>query len=189
MPNFQNKEIIRETIESPYRISWARMGKFVLPPLILILATSIWFVYFYIPSKIDLQNQNTFTPETKVATSSAGNNGLIEISKLLSTPKIYSGKDICVTGYYYQAFESSALLDSYDFQKKEIGKASTWLVNETGKNIINDSTGSEAVREIEACGLFETGKSYGHLGSYQNQLTLRKFTPKEESIFLDNSLE
>lgn len=189
MPNFQNKEIVHETIESPYRISWSRVGKFVLPPLILVLATSIWFVHFYIPSKIDPQNQNTFIPETKVATTSAGKNELVEIAELLSNPKNYSGKDICVSGYYYQAFESSALLDSYDFQKKEIGEASTWLVNETGKNIINDSTGSEAVREIEACGLFETGKSYGHLGSYQNQLTLREFTPKEESIFLDSSLE
>ena len=108
MPNFPHRETIHETIESPYRISWTRVCKYVLPPLILILGTFIWFVYFYIPSKIDLQNQNTFIPETKVATSSAEKNELVKIAKLLSNPKKYSGKDICVTGYYYQAFESSA---------------------------------------------------------------------------------
>jgi len=184
MPILQKQEVTHETIESPYRISWVRLGKFVLPPLILILAVAIWFVYFYIPANIDSQNQNTFSPEIKTASPSAGKNGSVELANLLSNPKNYSGKDICVQAYYYQAFESSALLDSYKSQEKEIGKYSTWVVNETGENIIADNTGAEAVREIEACGLFETGKSYGHLGSYQNQLTLKKFTPKGESTLL-----
>lgn len=184
MPNLQKQEITPETIESPYRISWPRLGKFVIPPLVLILATAIWFVYFYIPANIDSQNQNTFSPELKTASPSAGKNESVELTNLLSNPKNYSGKDICVQAYYYQAFESSALLDSYESQEKKIGKYSTWVVNETGKNIIADTTGKEAVREIKACGLFETGESYGHLSAYQNQLTLKKFTPKGESILL-----
>ena len=184
MPILQKQELTHETIESPYRISWTRLGKFVIPPLLLILAVSFWFVYFYIPSNIDSQNQDTFSPEIKTVNPSAGNKGSVELANLLSNPKNYSDKDICVQAYYYQAFESSALLDSYESQEKEIGKYSTWVVNETGKNIIEDTTGAEVVREIEACGLFETGKNYGHLGSYQNQLTLKKFTPKGESTLL-----
>ena len=97
----------------------------------------------------------------KTTKTSGEKNDVINISKLLLNPKNYSGKELCVRGYYYQAFESSALLDSYNYPEKNIGEYSTWVVNETGRDIITENTGSEAVRDIVACGLCETGENYG----------------------------
>ena len=185
MPNLKPKEIAAKEINSPYKISWSRLGKFVTPPILIILSIALWFVHIYIPSNISLQNKDTFIPELKTTKTSEEKSNVINISKLLSNPKNYSGKELCVRGYYYQDFESSALLDSYNYPEKKIGNYSTWVVNETGRDIITESTGSEAVRDVVACGLFETGENYGLIRSYQNQLTLKSFTPKGEAIFLN----
>lgn len=185
MPNLKPKETASKEINSPYEISWSRLGKFVTPPILIILGIALWFVYLYIPSNISLQNKDTFIPEVKTTKTSGEKNDVINISKLLLNPKNYSGKELCVRGYYYQAFESSALLDSYNYPEKNIGEYSTWVVNETGRDIITENTGSEAVRDIVACGLFETGENYGLIKSYQNQLTLKSFTPKGGAIFLN----
>ncbi len=174
MPTSTPADNIHETIESPYRISWVRVGKYVFPLLILVLIIASWFVYVYIPS--NLEQDPVLIPDAKTATSSANTDSTVNVPDVLSNPTEYSGKNICMEGYYYQAFEASALLASFDDQKKEIGEASIWVVNETGENISDSELGGGAVRKIKACGTFQTGESYGHLGVYNHQLTLTSFS-------------
>ncbi|MEX0616829.1 MAG: hypothetical protein WD231_03410 [Candidatus Woykebacteria bacterium] len=66
------KEVSESSIvESPYRISWKRIGKFVIPILLLALAFAIWFMYFYIPPKLEPTDPQTPTPDFEQATESA----------------------------------------------------------------------------------------------------------------------
>ena len=65
------EEVTQETIESPYRISWVRVGRFLIPLLILVLIISFWFLNVYIPSSLDQPKESIFIPDTKVTTSSA----------------------------------------------------------------------------------------------------------------------
>ena len=71
MPGPTVEEIHHETIESPYRLSWKRVGKVIIPLLLIVLAISYWFLYMYIPNKIALPDKPTMIPTIKVATPSA----------------------------------------------------------------------------------------------------------------------
>src|SRR3989344_7188301 len=133
MPDTAPKEITHETIESPYRISWTRLGKIVIPLLLLVLTGALWFDYLYIPSKLKAQGQNIAIPDTSVATTSANKNAPVELMTLISNANKYSNKFICTTAFYHQAPDISVLLESFDEQNKELGETSTWVVNETGK--------------------------------------------------------
>ena len=174
MTNSTPADTSHEIIESPYRISWVGVGKYVIPLLILVLIIALWFVYIYIPS--NLEQDPVLIPDTKTSTSSADKNSTVNLPDVLSKPTEYSGKNFCMEVYYYQAFEASAILNSFDEQKKEVGDADIWVVNETGKDIVDTPLGIVAVTKIKACGTFKTGESYGHLGVYKHQLTLTSFS-------------
>jgi len=184
MPNTAPKEVTNETIESPYRISWIRLGKIVIPLLLLVLTSALWFDYLYIPSKLKDQGQNIAIPDTSVSTTSANKNTPVELTTLLSNANRYSDKFICTTAFYHQASEIIVLMESFDEQKKELGKADIWVVNETGKNIVTTQKNTSSVRKIEVCGKFETGQKYGHLRAYKHQITLTSFTEKGETILI-----
>ena len=59
-----------EIFESPYRISWIRVGKFVIPLALITLAAAYWFTFIYIPSKIEPPKETSVLPDTE-ATASA----------------------------------------------------------------------------------------------------------------------
>ncbi len=71
MPQKGINEPIHEIIESPYRISWTRVGKIILPPLLLVLILSYWFVYIHIPSLIEPSKEPIKIPDIKTASPSA----------------------------------------------------------------------------------------------------------------------
>ncbi len=70
MPGPTVENIQHETIESPYRLAWTRIGKVILPLLFIVLAASYWFVYIYIPAKIEPESPKVISP-TKTASPSA----------------------------------------------------------------------------------------------------------------------
>lgn len=70
MPGATVEDIQHETIESPYRLAWTRVGKVVIPLLLIVLAASYWFIYIYIPAQIEPESPKV-VPTTKIATPSA----------------------------------------------------------------------------------------------------------------------
>lgn len=53
MPESTTEKVQHDTIESPYRISWRRLLKIILPIFVLFFAIAYWFVGIYTPSKIE----------------------------------------------------------------------------------------------------------------------------------------
>jgi hypothetical protein len=71
MPGPTVEELHHETIESPYRLAWKRVGKVVIPILLIVLVAAYWFLYVYIPAQIGPPDKPIMIPTTKIATSSA----------------------------------------------------------------------------------------------------------------------
>ena len=70
MPESTPDKDQHDTIESPYRISWRRVLKIILPIFVLFFAIAYWFVGIYTPSKIEAPN-TVPTPDFQESTSSA----------------------------------------------------------------------------------------------------------------------
>ena len=108
----------------------------------------------------------------------------VPLQNLLNNPEQYSNKRICTEGYFYDAFETSALVKSFDEENKKLEeKPLIWVENETNENILIIIVDKKAVRKLRACGIFETKGGYGHLGSYPYVLKLQNFTTLDEVIY------
>ena len=70
MPESTPEKEQHDTIESPYRISWRRLLKIILPIFVLFFAIAYWFVGIYTPSKIEAPTTIP-TPDFQEATQSA----------------------------------------------------------------------------------------------------------------------
>ena len=70
MPESTPEKEQHDTIESPYRISWRRLLKIILPIFVLFFAIAYWFVGIYTPSKI-LAPTTIPTPDFQESTLSA----------------------------------------------------------------------------------------------------------------------
>jgi len=77
MPESTPDKDQHDTIESPYRISWRRLLKIIIPIFVLFFAIAYWFVGIYTPSKIEAPTTvptpdfQEATPSAKTATGSA----------------------------------------------------------------------------------------------------------------------
>ena len=63
------EEVKHEIVESPYRISWVRVGKFIIPLALIMLAAAYWFTFIYIPSKIEPPKETQLIPNTEATPS------------------------------------------------------------------------------------------------------------------------
>ena len=70
MPESTPEKEQHDTIESPYRISWRRLLKIILPIFVLFFAIAYWFVGIYTPSKIT-ESTPIPTPDFQESTLSA----------------------------------------------------------------------------------------------------------------------
>jgi hypothetical protein len=100
----------------------------------------------------------------------------VPIDELLSNPDRYNDRRVCTKGIHAEAFELNAMAASVRDHEGAtyLSGAIIWL---EGADLISssrcfDSATSPPVRfcEARACGVFQTGGSYGHLGGYAHQL-------------------
>ena len=70
MPESTPEKEQHDTIESPYRISWRRLLKIILPIFVLFFAIAYWFVGIYTPSKV-VAPTTIQIPDIQESTSSA----------------------------------------------------------------------------------------------------------------------
>lgn len=112
----------------------------------------------------------------------------VKLKSLLAEPSKYLDKIICTEGIYYEAFESSILVESFDEDEGIAFDKSIWITNTTSKSIVSDlDTSSEsATKKIKVCGKFETGKKYGHLDAYSYRLIIDSFTSLGLTSYISN---
>jgi hypothetical protein len=106
----------------------------------------------------------------------SGHAELLTFAALMAEPQRYAGEYVCIQGVYGLGFEMSGLAastyeeDGYRFLTEPV----IWVAGADVRSR-EDCTRTEADPSIEfcqavACGVFETGGTYGHLGGYDYQL-------------------
>jgi hypothetical protein len=100
----------------------------------------------------------------------------IDFHELVANPQRYSGSEVCTEGVYATGFETSALgISTY-----EVGEAvypsepTIWIegaeIRARGACLQVESLPQAQFCPVEACGIFESGGGFGHLGAYRYQL-------------------
>jgi hypothetical protein len=114
---------------------------------------------------------------SSACTSSPSGPQQVEFSDLVTNPERYDGEAICTEGIYLVAFEVNAMGSGIYTQDEYVylNEPSIWL---EGAEIENQGECFQVEREpganfcpVRACGQFETGGNYGHLGSWEFQLS------------------
>ena len=104
----------------------------------------------------------------------------VDFLKLVSNPPKYHGKVVRTSGWYVDAFETSALGKATDRRGNVtyLVEPSIWIDKSAVKSEA-DCFVTETVPHAKFChaeveGRFEYGASYGHLGAYKYQITTTK---------------
>ena len=133
-----------------------------------------------LPLKIPIIASPSATPATP---SDQMGESSVTLSELLKSPKKYSNQKICTEGVYYDDFETSVLVESFDEEKVFDTQEAIWVKNETEKDILVVVSEKKAVQEIKTCGVFQTGGGFGHLGAYKHRLNLESLTTLGETKY------
>lgn len=159
----ENEHPKPNTIESPYRISWKRIGKFVIPILLVALAVAYWFMFFYLPPKLEPTETTTPTPDFEQATGSA-QTATKSASEKTANWKIYT-----------------SLNNDYSFKYP-----SNWTINKTSVGVTVLCGGSANTCEsADNVDLFEVSKvTYKSIGEYTSK-TKATFTEQSETTLFD----
>jgi hypothetical protein len=130
-----------------------------------------------LPVELELSNpQSTTTaPVTRIS-----------FALLIADPALYNDQIITLTGFWFDGFEIEVLaerLDGSDFAPGNVQPAGTkiWVKNGLPDNVNKllylqpgNPTGYPAhYGKVELTGILEFGGQYGHLNSYQYQLTVQ----------------
>jgi hypothetical protein len=100
----------------------------------------------------------------------------IDFDELVAHPQRYSGSEVCTEGIYATGFETSALGAS----TYEVGEAvyltepTIWIegadIRARGDCLKVEGIPQAQFCPVQACGIFESGGGFGHLGGYRYQL-------------------
>jgi len=109
----------------------------------------------------------------------------INFADLAANPQNYNGKEIAITGYWFDGFEIAVLaekLEETDFPAGNLRPAGIkiWMAGGLPEDIgtklylqENDITGYPAhYGKLKLSGTLEYGEGYGHLNSYAYRLTI-----------------
>ena len=100
----------------------------------------------------------------------------VDIDDLLSSPQSYQGEEICTEGVYASGFEINALGAS-TYQRGDavyLTEPVIWLeraeIRSSADCSSSGTTPPVQFCRVTACGFFEYGGNYGHVGAYDYQL-------------------
>lgn len=112
----------------------------------------------------------------------------VRLVDLLSFGNLYDGKKVCSTGFYIKTPDLEILKVSLEEDRYT---RSTWINNQTGKDIIFSTTSSSSKYVwARLCGSFEShrGSEFGTPSVWNHQLTVEKFQTFGEEKRLEKIL-
>lgn len=112
----------------------------------------------------------------------------VKLVDLLSFGNLYDGKKVCSVGYYVKAPDLEILKVSME---EDRFTRSTWVDNQSGKDIIFSASASSAKYVwAKLCGKFQSqrGGEFGSPSVWNHQLTVEKFETFGEDKRLDKNL-
>ena len=112
----------------------------------------------------------------------------VRLVDLLAFGSLYDGKKICSTGFYVKTPDLEILKVSME---EDRFTRSTWINNQTGKDIIFSTTSSSSKYVwAKLCGSLESHRAgeFGQPSVWNHQLTVEKFETFGEEKRLENNI-
>ena len=112
----------------------------------------------------------------------------VKLVDLLSYGNLYDGKKVCSEGFYVKTPDLEILKVSME---EDRFTRSTWINNQTGRDIIFSTTSSSSKYVwAKLCGSFESHRAgeFGHPSVWNHQLTVEKFETFGEEKRLENNI-
>lgn len=101
---------------------------------------------------------------------------LVEFGELVAHPQRYRGSQVCTEGVYASGFETNALGMSTHKAGEVVylTEPTIWIegaeIRARGDCLEVGGSSQADFCPVEACGIFESGGGFGHLGGYEYQL-------------------
>jgi hypothetical protein len=97
----------------------------------------------------------------------------VKAGDLFSTASLYSGKKVCVNGYYLESAGIPVLKATFD---ADVYRNSAWVINASDKQILIDALGDGKGANVRLCGKFESSRAeFGQSSLWDNQITVEDF--------------